>query len=109
MIFSPIGEELFYRGLVHGSFQVDIGDNRASYVDSLAFAVTHLAHFGIVYVNNQWDFLIIPSILWIFFMFITSRVFYFCKNMTGSILGAIISHAAFNLTMIYLIFYHILK
>jgi hypothetical protein len=54
-------------------------------------------------------FLLISSILWIIFMFLTSRVFYFCKKMTSSILGAIISHAAFNLTMMYLIFYYILK
>jgi len=107
--FIPIGEELFYRGLVHGSFRDNVGDNRASYIDSSAFALTHLAHFGIVYVNGQWNFLFIPSILWVLFIFITSRLFYFCKKRTGSILGAIISHAAFNVTMMYLIFYYILK
>lgn len=109
MLFSPIGEELFYRGLVHGSFQVNVGDNRASYIDSMAFAVTHLAHFGIVYSNDQWDLLLLPAVLWVFLMFLTSRIFYLCKKRTGSLLGAIISHAAFNLTMMYLIFYWILK
>lgn len=52
--------------------------------------------------------LIIPAILWVFLMFITSRIFIICKKKTGSILGAIISHAGFNLTMMYFIFYHIL-
>jgi len=108
MTFSPIGEELFYRGFVHGSFQVNVGDNKASYLDSLAFAVTHLAHFGIVYSCGTWEILIIPAFLWIFLMFITSRIFYICKKKTGSILGAIISHAGFNVTMMYFIFYHIL-
>lgn len=30
-----------------------------------------------------------------------------CKQQTGSLLGAIIAHAGFNLAMIYFIFYHL--
>lgn len=107
--FSPIGEELFYRGIVHGSFAMDFGEQKASVLDSLAFALTHLAHFGIVYISGRWQFLFIPATIWVIFMFITSRIFFFCKEKTGSILGAIVSHAAFNLTMMYLIFYYIFK
>ncbi len=107
--FSPLGEELFYRGLVHGSFAVDFGEQKASVLDSLAFALTHLAHFGIVFISGSWHFLFIPALLWVISMFITSRIFFFCKEKTGSIWGAVISHAAFNLTMVYLIFYQIIE
>lgn len=106
--FSPIGEELFYRGLIHGSFATSLGERRASIVDSLAFAVTHLAHFGIVFTLGKWDFLILPSLLWMSLMFISSRIFFMCKVKTNSILGAIVSHAGFNLAMMYFIFYHFL-
>jgi uncharacterized protein len=106
--FSSIGEELFYRGLVHGSFVGRFGEQKASTADSSAFALTHLAHFGIVYYSGSWHFLFIPAIIWVTFMFITSRIFFVCKQKTGSLLGAIFSHAAFNLTMMYLIFYYIL-
>jgi uncharacterized protein len=106
--FSPIGEELFYRGIVHGSFVGKYGEQKASIADSIAFALTHLAHFGIIYISGHWRFLCIPALLWVFFMFLTSRIFFICKQKTGSIIGAIISHAAFNLTMMYFIFYHIL-
>jgi hypothetical protein len=109
MTFSPIGEELFYRGIVHGSFVEEFGEQKASIIDSMAFALTHLAHFGLIYMSGNWHFLFIPAILWVIFMFITSRIFFTCKQKTGSIYGAIISHAAFNLTMMYVIFYHILK
>ena len=109
MTFSPIGEELFYRGIVHGSFAGQFGEQKASIFDSLAFAITHLAHFGIVYVSGGWQFLFIPALLWMSGMFLTSRVFFICKEKTGSILGAILSHAAFNLTMMYFIFFHILR
>ena len=109
MTFSPIGEELFYRGIVHGSFAGQFGEQKASVFDSLAFAITHLAHFGIVYVSGGWQFLFIPALLWISGMFLASRIFFICKEKTGSILGAILSHAAFNLTMMYFIFFYILR
>jgi len=109
MTFSPIGEELFYRGIVHGSFAGRFGEQKASIFDSLAFAITHLSHFGIVYVLGGWQFLLIPSLLWVIFMFLSGRIFFLCKENTGSILGAIISHAAFNVTMMYFIFFQILN
>ncbi len=109
MTFSPVGEELFYRGIVHGSFAVTFGEKKASIADSTAFALTHLAHFGIVYIFGVWQFLFIPALLWVFFMFLSSILFFQCKKKTGSILGAIICHAGFNLAMMYFIFYHILK
>jgi uncharacterized protein len=108
MTFSPIGEELFYRGIVHGSFAVQYGEQKASLIDSLAFAVTHLAHFGIVYYLGSWHFLFLPALLWVFSMFIASRLFFLCKQKTGSISGAVFCHAGFNLTMMYFIFYHII-
>jgi uncharacterized protein len=108
MIFSPIGEELFYRGLIHGSFVSRFGERNASRFDSLAFAFTHLAHFGIVYVAGGWAFLLLPSLVWVISMYAVSRLFFFCKQKTGSLLGAILSHAAYNVMMMYVIFYKIL-
>ena len=108
MTFSPIGEEILYRGMVHGCFQTEFGDKKASFIDSSAFALTHLAHFGIVFINSKWEFLIMPSILWVGLMFFTSRLFFLCKKESGTILGAIISHSAFNLMMMYIIFYKII-
>ena len=108
MIFSPVGEELFYRGLVHQCFQEKFGSNRSSQIDSTAFAITHLAHFGIVFHQGKWQFLMVPATIWVLLMYMASRLFFICKLQSGSLLGPIISHAAFNITMVYLIFYHIL-
>lgn len=107
MTFSPIGEELLYRGVIHGSFVSRFGENRASLIDSLAFAFTHLAHFGIVYIASDWHFLPLPSLLWVVCMFVVSRVFFVCKVRSGSLLGAMFSHAAYNVAMGYIIFYWI--
>lgn len=105
LIFSPIGEELFFRGIVHDAFARSIGENGASMVDSAAFALTHLAHFGLVYYNLEWRFLMRPALLWVIAMFLVGRLFFYFKQATGSLLGAILCHAAFNLAMIYSIFY----
>jgi uncharacterized protein len=109
MTFSPVGEELFYRGIVHGSFVDRYGEQKSSIIDSLAFSLTHLAHFGIIYNSGTWSFHFLPALLWVFFMFMASRLFFLCKQKTGSILGAVFCHASYNLTMMYFIFYHILK
>lgn len=108
MTFSPIGEELFYRGVVHQCFVSRFGENKASIFDSMAFAITHLAHFGIVYYLGAWTFLPIPAMLWMASMFLASQVFFRCKQLSGSIYGAILSHAAYNFAMGYFIFYQVL-
>jgi uncharacterized protein len=105
MTFSPIGEELFFRGIVHSSFAKSIGEKKASIVDSSAFALTHISHFGLVFINNRWDFFILPTLIWVLSMFLVSLLFFTSKRQSGSILGAIVCHAAFNLGMVYSIFY----
>ncbi|MEW7292861.1 CPBP family intramembrane glutamic endopeptidase [Aquimarina sp. 2304DJ70-9] len=107
MIFSPIGEELFFRGIVHSSFANSVGNGKASIIDSSAFALVHISHFGLVFVNQQWELLTLPTLIWVLNMFCVSILFYVCRKRSGSILGAIICHSAFNLGMIYCIFYPI--
>jgi uncharacterized protein len=105
MLFSPVGEELFFRGIVHGSFATSVGERRASLIDSTAFALTHLAHFGLVYTNGTWAFFLLPALLWVAGMFGVSLVFFRMKQWSGSLWGAICCHAGFNLAMIWCIFY----
>lgn len=105
MLFSPVGEEFFFRGIVHASFANSVGDKKASIIDSSAFALTHLSHFGLVFVNDQWRFLTVPALLWVLSMFLVSILSFLFKTYSGSILGAVVCHAAFNLGMTYCIFY----
>ncbi|KEO75471.1 CPBP family intramembrane glutamic endopeptidase [Anditalea andensis] len=105
MTFSPIGEELFFRGIVHSSFAKSIGEKYASIVNSSAFALTHISHFGVVFIHNKWELFTIPTIIWVLGMFFMSILFFLSRKQSGSILGAIICHSAFNLGMIFSIFY----
>jgi membrane protease YdiL (CAAX protease family) len=105
MTFSPIGEELFYRGVVHHAFRERFGERKASVIDSAAFALTHLAHFGIVYTAGGFKLLPLPALIWVLSMFFTCMVFNQVRRESGSILGAILTHAGFNFAMGFLIFY----
>jgi membrane protease YdiL (CAAX protease family) len=108
MTFSPIGEEFFYRGLIHELFAVDLGDQTASIVDSSAFALVHLAHFGIIYSGGTWRFEPLAALLWVGLLFGTCLFFYRARKRSGSIWGAVSAHAGFNLGMHYFIFYWLL-
>jgi membrane protease YdiL (CAAX protease family) len=105
MTFSPVGEEFFFRGIVHTSFARSFGEKTALVVDCSAFALTHLAHFGLVFLDNRFQLYVIPGLLWMSAMFLTSMLFYRYKKKTGSLFGAVLCHAGFNLGMIYSIFY----
>lgn len=105
MTFSPIGEEVFFRGIVHSSFAKSIGEKKAAIVDGSAFALTHISHFGLVFIGGKWDFFFLPTLIWISGMFFLSFLFFVFRIRSGSILGAILCHASFNLGMIYCIFY----
>jgi len=105
MIFSPIGEELFFRGIVHSSFAQSIGEKKAAIVDSSAFALTHVSHFGLVFIGGEWNFLPVPTAIWVTGMFLASIFFSVSKYYSGSLFGAVLCHAAFNLGMTYCIFY----
>lgn len=106
--FSPFGEEFLYRGLIHRCFTDRLGENGASMVDSPAFALVHLAHFGLISINGELTLLLIPALLWVILMYMAGRLFYICRKKTGSVFGAVISHVGFNLAMTWLIFYFIL-
>jgi len=108
MTFSPIGEELFFRGIVHSCFTNSVGNKKASIIDSSAFAIVHISHFGLVFHNQEWEFLPVPNAIWILSMFLVSILFYICRERSGSILGAILCHSAFNFGMTYCIFYPII-
>lgn len=108
MTFSPIGEELFYRGLIHEHFRHSFGQRAASLLDSLAFSLVHLAHFGLIYTSGSWKFLFLPGLYWVAALFGLCLLFSWFRQRSGSILGAILAHAGFNVGMNYFIFYHIL-
>jgi hypothetical protein len=56
------------------------GERKASLVDSSAFAITHISHFVLAFINNRWSFLTIPAFIWMLSMFLVSVLFSFVKS-----------------------------
>jgi membrane protease YdiL (CAAX protease family) len=108
MTFSPIGEELFYRGLIHEMLVPQFGQKPATLIDALAFSLVHLAHFGIYPTADGWGFHPYAAFLWVGFLILTCIVFTVARQATGSIWGAVAAHAGYNLGMNAIIFFYIL-
>lgn len=106
LIFSPIGEEIFFRGFLQEALTTKFSYRNAMIIDSLFFALIHLFHHGIVKDNaGQIHFYPLSGLIWVALMFITAMVFAFLKKKSSSIYPAILSHAVFNLVMNVCIFY----
>jgi len=106
LIFSPIGEEIFFRGFLQEALTTKFPYRHAMIIDSLFFALIHLFHHGIVRDRaGQVHFYPLSGFIWVMLMFITAMAFALLKKRSGSIYPAIVSHAVFNLVMNITIFY----
>ena len=109
IIFSPIGEEIFFRGLIHNSVKIKWNEKTATIVNGLAFAGIHILHHGIIRYNTRFHFLIISGILFFLLMLVFSWLCTLLKNKSDSLYPAIICHTAFNLMMNITLFIFILE
>ncbi len=100
LIFSPIGEEIFFRGFLQEALTTKLPYRGAMIIDSLFFALVHLFHHGIVRDSGGMiRFYPLSGFIWVVLMFVTAMAFAFLKKKSGSIYPAIVSHAVFNLVM----------
>jgi membrane protease YdiL (CAAX protease family) len=99
LIFSPIGEEIFFRGLVHEAVATRLSRRAGMLTDAGLFAAVHLFHHGVARVESQWQIFPVSGLLWAALIFGVAVLFAYCRRQSGSLLGAILAHAAFNLTM----------
>ena len=106
LIFSPIGEEIFFRGFLQEVLTTKFSYRSAMIIDSLFFALIHLFHHGLVRDREgQIHFYLLSGFIWVMLMFLTAMAFAVLKKSSGSIYPAIVSHAVFNLVMNISIFY----
>jgi membrane protease YdiL (CAAX protease family) len=96
ILFSPIGEEFFFRGVVHESVRQRWGQGLATLANAAAFGGVHLLHHGL-----SWDgglhFALVSGVLWALLIVSLSLLFTECRRRSGSIWPAVAAHAAFNL------------
>jgi len=99
LIFSPIGEEIFFRGFLQDAFQTRFGLRSSMLIESAIFGLVHLFHHGLVRANDSIIFLPFSGMLWVMLMFFTAYGFALLRKRNGSIYPSIAAHAVFNLTM----------
>jgi len=98
-IFSPIGEEIFFRGFFQRSLETRLSEKNGAFVESAWFAAVHLIHHGIVATAIGFAFRPLSGALWFLLMFVLSCLFAWLRKRSDSIFPAIVAHSAFNATM----------
>ncbi|MBN2176166.1 MAG: CPBP family intramembrane metalloprotease [Demequinaceae bacterium] len=95
MIFSPIGEEMFFRGFVHESFKERWGLRIGVAASAIGFAAVHGLHHGF----QPGHFHLVSGLIWVTLIAGIVGLFTLCRVKGGSIWPAVLCHSAFNLVM----------
>jgi membrane protease YdiL (CAAX protease family) len=98
-LFSPIGEELFFRGFLQKVLEQRVSQRASTHLQSGLFALVHLCHHGIVVTGAGYALLPGSGVLWVLLMFALSWAFSWLRRASDSLLPAVLAHAAFNATM----------
>ena len=104
MIFSPIGEEILFRGILQQSFVRRWNVPVATVVNGLAFGLVHLHVHGLWHDAAGFHLRLVSGALMVLLLAGVGAVFTLCRLWTGSMWCAVASHAACNLAMIGAIF-----
>jgi membrane protease YdiL (CAAX protease family) len=98
-LFSPIGEELFFRGFLQKVLEQRASPKVSTHLQSALFALVHLCHHGILVTAAGLALLPASGTLWVLLMFALSWLFSWLRRASDSLLPAVLAHAAFNATM----------
>lgn len=96
LLFSPIGEEIFFRGVLQGALEREMSARIATTLECGLFAVVHLCHHGVVRTAAGLDWMPLSAALWMVLMFGTAWLFATLRRRSGSLYPAIVAHMAFN-------------
>lgn len=104
LIFSPIGEEIFFRGVLQDALEERFSAQTSTWIESLLFGFVHLCHHGIVIAATGVSFLFWSAPIWFVLMVMVALMFAHLRKRSQSLYPAIVSHMAFNFVMCTVIF-----
>jgi hypothetical protein len=104
-VFTPVGEEILFRGFIQEGFTLRWNAILATVVNSFAFGLIHLHVHGFWSDLAGLHFRIGSAALMVVLLAGVGTVFTVCRLRTGSLFAAIAAHAACNLAMVAAIFY----
>ena len=98
-IFSPVGEEIFFRGFLQRALEVRFSNRQSTHMEAALFGLVHLCHHGLVASSLGLSLRVGSGAIWVVLMFCTAWMFAWLRKSSDSLLPAVVSHAAFNATM----------
>lgn len=98
VLFSPLGEEFLYRGYMLAGFGQRWGIRTAMVLQASAFALVHLAHYGLDPLQP------VLIVIWLPSMFAAALILGWIVVKSGSVWVGVLSHAVFNAGMNGLVF-----
>lgn len=104
VIFSPIGEEIYFRGVLQRALETRCSPRLSSVLESGWFGAAHLIHHGLVLTAAGLAFRPVSGTLWFLLMTLLSLAFAALRKASDSVAPAILAHSAFNATMNFFIF-----
>jgi len=99
LLFSPIGEEIFFRGLLQRALEERFSLRASTCIEALLFGLVHLCHHGLLATAAGIRLLPLSAALWVGLMFCTALLFASLRHRSGSLFPAMAAHASFNLAM----------
>ena len=99
LLFSPIGEEIFFRGVLQRALEQRLSVNASTVIECAAFGLVHLCHHGLALGAAGIVIRPLSGALWVVLMFLVAFMFAALRKRSGSLFPAMASHAAFNATM----------
>ncbi len=99
MLFSPFGEEIFFRGLLQRTLEDRFSARTSTWVECLAFGFVHLCHHGLVIGAAGLTLLPHSAPIWFVLMVSVAHLFAWLRKRSESLYPAIAAHSAFNFAM----------
>jgi uncharacterized protein len=93
MVFSPLGEEILFRGFLLRGLAERLGTRAANVVQAALFALIHLVHYGLRPLQPE----LLP--VWLLSMFGVAWLLGWLVRRHGSLWPAVVAHSVFNLAM----------
>jgi hypothetical protein len=99
LIFSPIGEEIFFRGYLQYALERRFSARASTIAECAAFGLVHICHHGLLLGAAGVSFRSLSGTLWMLLMFGVALLFAALRKASGSLLPAIAAHVCFNFVM----------
>lgn len=105
LIFSPVGEEIFFRGFFQESLKLNFSERTSTLIECTCFGLIHLFHHGLMSNNGSIILFPISGFIWALLIAGLAFVFVQIRKHSNSLYPAMAGHASFNLSMNAIIFF----